>query len=162
VFAYIIKRDFIGLNHLPKEVRYGALGLLGFIWINVVLLRAVHQYADVNYVAWVMWDSVIVQMSLSILWAICALVVMNLSRRLQERKLWMVGAGLLAIVVLKLFTKDASGTGTLARIVSFIVVSGLMILIGYLSPIPAKAKAEDAEEILPGEPELKTSVEESK
>lgn len=162
VFAYIIKRDFIGLNHLPKEVRYSALGLLGFIWINVVLLRAVHQYADVRYVAWMMWDSVIVQMSLSILWAICALVVMNLSRRLQERKLWMVGAGLLAIVVLKLFTKDASGTGTLARIVSFIVVSGLMILIGYLSPIPAKAKAEDAEEILPGEPELKTSAEESK
>ena len=162
VFAYIVKREFIGLNNLPKDVRYGTLGFLGFIWINVVLLRAVHQYANVEYLAWVMWDSVIVQMSLSILWAICALVVMNLSRRLQERKLWMVGAGLLAIVVLKLFTKDASGTGTLARIVSFIVVSGLMILIGYLSPIPTKAKAADEEEIPPGQPGLKTSAEESK
>lgn len=143
IFAYAIKRRFIGLAGLTAEWRYGALGLLGFVWINVVLLRAVHQYADIEYQAAVMWDSVIVQMSLSILWAICALVVMNLSRRLQERKLWMIGAGLLALVVLKLFTKDASGTGTLARIISFIVVSGLMILIGYLSPIPAKAKLND-------------------
>jgi uncharacterized membrane protein len=54
---------------------------------------------------------------------------------------------LLAIIVLKLFTKDVSGTGTLERIVSFIVVSGLMMLIGYLSPIPAKAKAIEKAEI---------------
>jgi uncharacterized membrane protein len=58
----------------------------------------------------------------------------------------MLGAGLLAIIVLKLFTKDVSGTGTLERIVSFIVVSGLMMLIGYLSPIPAKAKQNSTEE----------------
>lgn len=154
MLVYAMKRGFIGLNNLIPEVRYGALGVLGFVWINVVLLRAVHQYAGIEYSAVVMWDSIVVQMSLSILWAVCALVVMNISRRLQERKLWMVGAGLLAIVVLKLFTKDASGTGTLARIVSFIVVSGLMILIGYLSPIPAKAKPQqqaqdDNEEVAP-------------
>ena len=146
IFAYAIKRGFIGLANTSSEVRYGTLGLLAFIWINIVLLRAIHQYADVQYVAHTMWNSVIVQMSLSILWAICALVIMNLSRRLQERKLWMAGAGLLAIVVIKLFTKDAAGTGTLSRIVSFIVVSGLMILIGYLSPIPVKAKQSSTKE----------------
>jgi uncharacterized membrane protein len=53
----------------------------------------------------------------------------------------MLGAGLLGLVLLKLFTKDLTGTGTLARIVSFMVVGGLMLLIGYLSPIPAKAKS---------------------
>jgi uncharacterized membrane protein len=141
IFACSIVRGFIKLDNAPAEVRYGVIGVLGFAWINVVLLRAIHHYADVAYVSHMMWDSVIVQMALSILWAICALVIMNLSRRWQERKLWMVGAGLLAIVVFKLFTKDASGTGTLARIVSFIAVSGLMILIGYLSPIPPKNKA---------------------
>lgn len=141
IFAYAIKRGFIGLHSAPAELRYGAIGLLGFVWINIVLLRAIHQYADVAYVSHVMWDSVIVQMALSILWAICALVIMNLSRRWQERKLWMLGAGLLGLVLLKLFTKDLTGTGTLARIVSFMVVGGLMLLIGYLSPIPAKAKS---------------------
>lgn len=140
IFAYAIKRGFIGLHSAPPELRYGAIGLLGFVWINLVLLRAIHQYADVEYVSYVMWDSIVVQMSLSILWAICALVIMNLSRRWQERKLWMLGAGLLGLVLLKLFTKDLTGTGTLARIISFMVVGGLMLLIGYLSPIPAKVK----------------------
>jgi len=140
IFAYAIKRGFIGLHSAPVELRYGVIGLLGFAWINVVLLRAIHHYTGVEYVSHVMWDSIVVQMALSILWAICALVVMNLSRRWQERKLWMLGAGLLGLVLLKLFTKDLTGTGTLARIISFMVVGGLMLLIGYLSPIPAKVK----------------------
>ena len=147
IFAYALKRDFIGLRSAPAELRYGVIGLMGFAWINVVLLRAIHQYAHIDYVAEVMWNSVTVQMALSILWAICALVVMNLSRRLQERKLWMLGAGLLGCVLLKLFTKDLTGTGTLARIVSFMVVGGLMLLIGYLSPIPAKAKPAQEEKV---------------
>lgn len=147
IFAYAIKRGFIGLHSAPAELRYGAIGLLGFAWINVVLLRAIHQYTGVEYVSHVMWDSIVVQMALSILWAICALVVMNLSRRWQERKLWMLGAGLLGLVLLKLFTKDLTGTGTLARIVSFMVVGGLMLLIGYLSPIPAKAKSTTEEKV---------------
>ncbi len=145
IFACAIVRGFIGLDSAPAELRYGAIGLLGFVWINVVLLRAIHQYADVAYISHVMWDSIVVQMALSILWAICALVVMNLSRRWQERKLWMLGAALLGLVLLKLFTKDLTGTGTLARIVSFMVVGGLMLLIGYLSPIPAKSKSTSDE-----------------
>ncbi len=140
IVAYAIKRGFINLHTAPAELRYGLLGGLGFVWINLVLLRAIHHYAAVDYVATVMWDSAIVQMSLSILWAICALVVMNISRRLQERKLWMLGAGLLALIVAKLFLKDLSGAGTLAGVVSFMAVGALMLLIGYLSPIPARAK----------------------
>lgn len=143
IFAYVIKRGFIALDKAPAALRYGVIGILGFIWINVVLLRAVHQYADVAYVPYILWNSVVVQMALSILWAICALVVMNISRRIHVRELWMVGAGLLALVLIKLFTKDLTGTGTLARIVSFMVVGGLMLLIGYLSPIPAKNKSAD-------------------
>lgn len=145
IVAYAIKRSFVNLHTAPAELRYGLLGGLGFVWINVVLLRAIHHYAQVDYIATVMWDSAIVQMSLSILWAICALVVMNISRRLQERKLWMLGAGLLAVIVAKLFLKDLSGAGSLAGVVSFMAVGGLMLLIGYLSPIPAKAKAVEPE-----------------
>jgi uncharacterized membrane protein len=85
-------------------------------------------------------------MALSILWAICALGVMNLSRRLQMRELWLIGGGLLALVVLKLIFKDLTNSGTLERIVSFMVVGGLMLLIGYLSPIPSKSKTQQSEE----------------
>lgn len=139
--AYFVKRNFIGLGKASVNVRYGILGLMGFVWINTVLLRAIHHYTGVQYEPDNLWNSVIVQMALSILWAVCALVIMNISRRFQERKLWMLGAVLLGLIVLKLFTKDLTGTGTLARIVSFMVVGGLMLLIGYLSPIPAKPKS---------------------
>jgi uncharacterized membrane protein len=141
VFSYAVKRGFIGLDTTPASFRYGSLGLLGFIWLNVVLLRALHHYTNTPYAATPLWDSTVVQMSLSILWAMCALAVMNISRRVQVRELWLVGAGLLGFVLLKLFTKDLTGTGTLARIISFMVVGGLMLLIGYLSPIPAKVKS---------------------
>jgi uncharacterized membrane protein len=70
---------------------------------------------------------------------------MNFSRRLQERKLWILGACLLGLVVLKLALKDLHGAGTLAGIISFMAVGALMLLIGYLSPIPAKAKSAKEE-----------------
>jgi uncharacterized membrane protein len=55
---------------------------------------------------------------------------------------WIGGAGLLAVVVLKLLLVDLSGIGTVARIVSFMGVGGLMLLIGYLAPLPPAAGDE--------------------
>jgi uncharacterized membrane protein len=52
--------------------------------------------------------------------------------------LWLAGAGLLGLVLVKLFTVDLSGSGTLARVVSFMVVGILILVIGYLSPIPPR------------------------
>lgn len=65
---------------------------------------------------------------------------MRLARARQDRQLWFVGVVFLGLVVLKLFTKDLTGTGTLTRIVSFLAVGSLMLLIGYISPAPAKAQ----------------------
>jgi uncharacterized membrane protein len=53
--------------------------------------------------------------------------------------MWLTGAGLLALTVLKLLVIDLSGANTLARITSFIVVGLLMLLIGYVAPIPPAA-----------------------
>ena len=41
-------------------------------------------------------------------------------------------------MVLKLLLVDLSGTGTVTRIVSFIGVGVLMLVIGYVAPLPAK------------------------
>ena len=52
---------------------------------------------------------------------------------------------LLAAVVFKLLLIDLSGSGTVTRIVSFIGVGVLMLLIGYVAPMPASpAKQEPA------------------
>jgi uncharacterized membrane protein len=50
----------------------------------------------------------------------------------------MAGAALLAVVVLKLLLVDLSGSGSVTRIVSFIGVGVLMLVIGYVAPLPAK------------------------
>ena len=62
-------------------------------------------------------------------------------RRSHLRHLWIAGAALMGVVVAKLFLVDLSGVGTVERIVSFIGVGVLMLLIGYLSPVPPREAA---------------------
>ena len=57
------------------------------------------------------------------------------------RPVWLAGALLMAVVVAKLFLVDLSGAGTVERIVSFIGVGLLMLVIGYLSPVPPRKES---------------------
>jgi len=90
-----------------------------------------------------MMHSVLVQASISIFWSVLAMALMRYAAQKQSRTIWMVGGVLMAAVVLKLFTIDISGSGSLERIVSFIGVAVLMLIIGYIAPLPAKQ--EEAE-----------------
>ena len=74
------------------------------------------------------------------LWALAGLGCMLLGSRLGQRQPWLAGAGLMGAVVLKLFLVDLSGSGTLARIVSFLSVGVLLLVVGYFSPLPPRAK----------------------
>jgi uncharacterized membrane protein len=86
-----------------------------------------------------MWSSQLVQAACSILWTLLALGAMIVATRRALRPVWIVGAVLMGVVVAKLFLIDLSGVGTVERIVSFIVVGLLMLLVGYLSPVPPRA-----------------------
>ncbi|MBF0573666.1 MAG: DUF2339 domain-containing protein [Desulfamplus sp.] len=114
--------------------------LLIFIWLNFVTGRFVHFYFDVPFYFDSLTASVIFQASISILWGVIALFTTSFAAKSSRRKLWFAGAVLLGLLVLKLFTVDLSGIRTIARIVSFLAVGGLMLLIGYLSPLPPKDK----------------------
>ena len=61
-------------------------------------------------------------------------------RRRAIRPLWMVGAALLAVVVGKLFLLDLSSLSGLPRVVAFLGVGVLLLVIGYLAPLPPAAK----------------------
>jgi uncharacterized membrane protein len=76
---------------------------------------------------------------LSLVWTLCAFGLMRYAVRKLSKPLWMVGAVLLGVVVLKLFLIDLRNVGSVARIVSFMGVGGLMLLIGYLAPLPREA-----------------------
>ncbi|HEX5092130.1 MAG TPA: DUF2339 domain-containing protein [Burkholderiales bacterium] len=117
---------------------------LGFVWLNGVALRSIHFWAGVPYRLDRLLESVLVQATLSLLWSGTALALMLVARRRSQRALWVVGAGLLAVVVAKLFVVDLANTGTVARIVSFIGVGALLLVIGYAAPVPPAAAAQDA------------------
>ncbi len=122
-----------------------ALGLLvgvTFFWLNGVLVRTLHHWAAVPYTTTAIFNSVLVQAALSIFWGLLGLSAMWAGTHMKQRLVWMAGAGLLVITVVKLFVMDLSNTGTIERIVSFIAVGILLLVVGYLTPVPPKAKSE--------------------
>jgi uncharacterized membrane protein len=116
----------------------GLVALIAFAWLNVLLLRTLHQYADVPYTPAGVAASTLAQTSLTIFWTTLALAGMAWAARCGRRIVWLCGATLLGLVILKLFLVDLSRTGTVLRIVSFVGVGVLMLIIGYLSPIPPR------------------------
>jgi len=119
-----------------------ALPAVGFCWVNGILLRTVHHWVDVPYRLGDLLRSIEVQASLSIFWTLLALGSMLWATRKGVRVVWFIGASLMAVVVAKLFLVDLAGIGTIPRIVSFIGVGGLMLVIGYFSPLPPAAAKE--------------------
>jgi uncharacterized membrane protein len=134
-----------------ESVIHGAyvVSALGFLWLNAVLLRTLHHYFEVPLRWSAMMDSTLVQSSLSIFWSVIALPVMVYATRGASRILWMTGATLLSLTVGKLFFIDLAHTGTLARIVSFLAVGGLLLLIGYLAPMPRRSDKTESERTPP-------------
>ncbi|MFM5950498.1 MAG: DUF2339 domain-containing protein [Novosphingobium sp.] len=115
----------------------GALALLGFVAINGIWVRTAHHCMGVP------WDystlsSPTVLTGFSILWTLIAMALMLLAQRRALRVLWLVGATLLGVVVLKLLFVDMSQAEGIARIVAFIGVGVLMLLIGYFVPLPPR------------------------
>jgi uncharacterized membrane protein len=114
----------------------GAWPAAAFLWANAVLLRTLHHWAGVPLDPGPMLRSDLVQASLSLFWTLLALAAMVVATRRAWRPLWLTGAGLMAVVVGKLLLVDLSNAGTIERIVSFLGVGVLMLVIGYLAPVP--------------------------
>jgi len=128
---------------LNREQLLIVLSAVAFLWLNSIIARGIHFYRGVSYTLEDMFDSMVFQMSISILWTLLALVFTYIAHRLIKRRLWMTGVALLAIVVLKLFFVELANTGTVERIVSFITVGILMLVIGYVAPIPPSAEVQE-------------------
>src|SRR5690606_700277 len=114
------------------------LAALVFVWANTVLLRSLYHYADVGYTPAAILLSPLAQSALSVFWALIGLTVMFIATRKAWRNVWLAAAGLLAVVVAKLFLLDMQDSNTLEAIVSFIAVGLLLLVVGYISPLPTK------------------------
>ncbi len=114
------------------------LGAVTLLLSTIAVVRIFHHTTGVAWYPKALMSSVGVQSTLSIYWAILGLGGMVLGTKRVHRGVWMAGAGLMAIVVLKLFTIDLGNTGTVARIVSFLGVGVMLLVVGYFSPVPPR------------------------
>ena len=112
--------------------------LAAYVWFNLMLLRTAAHFLDIRYQFDPLFHSQFVQAMLSLVWSATALVLMRFAAKRLLRLPWMAGAGLLVLVVAKLFFVDLSNVGGIERIVSFLGVGVLMLAIGYLAPLPSE------------------------
>ncbi len=113
------------------------VGLI-FIWLNFTLFRIAHHWFGTSYNMVALYNSGLVQAAVSILWTLFGVLLTVFANRKHFRDVWIAGAILLGLAVLKLFVIDLSELGSLARIISFLVVGLLLTSIGYFAPLPDK------------------------
>ena len=124
-----------------------SFGLLVFLWLNFTVFRIAHHWFDVPYSGYALYNSSLVQTTVSILWALSGVLLTVYASRKALRVLWIAGGALLILVALKLFVIDLSELGSLARIISFLVVGALLTSIGYFAPLPDKETDENTNDL---------------
>lgn len=125
---------------LQKGLERGLVAILtvmGILWLSsYIVLRALHLYQNTPFNEMAIWSDAVVQLSLTLLWVILALITMSLGHLKQWRLVWILGAGILVLVTLKLVLFDLSHIGTLTRVLSFLGAGSIMLLIAYIAPMP--------------------------
>lgn len=120
----------------PRWLLPGAVAFVVFVWLNSALVRGLHYTLGTPIGAYGIRHSALVQAAFSIFWSLLGFGAMLAASRRRQREAWLAGAGLMLVVALKLFIVDTAGTGTLARIVAFLGVGVLLLVTGYLAPLP--------------------------
>jgi uncharacterized membrane protein len=138
-----------------------SIAALGFLWLNFTLFRMAHHWFDIPYQIHTLYNSNLVQTAVSILWALSGVLLTLYASRKNIRILWLTGAVLLGLVVLKLFVIDLSALGSLGRVISFLVVGVLLTSIGYFAPLPDRSDSNNNAVNNSGEHDKEESEEES-
>jgi uncharacterized membrane protein len=135
-------RDAEGMFAALAPEMLGAIAAgLALFWVTCSTLRTLHHWADVPWSLVGLWASRVVQAALSLVWSVFALAAMVIANRRRYRVAWIAGAALLGVVVAKLFFVDLSQVGGVERIVSFIGVGVLLLVVGYMAPVPPRQEA---------------------
>ncbi len=134
-WRFIRARDELDNNDLLVN---SLLAGTAFAAVTGGVIRACHHWANVPWDPDALFASDTVQASLSIMWGTLAISLMLFGNRRGVRTIWIIGLILVSVVVVKLFLIELSAVGTMQRIVSFIVVGLLLLLVGYLAPLPPR------------------------
>ena len=120
--------------------------VVGLVLLSMEVARGVHHFAGVPFTVGALAGSAIFQAGLSLVWGAAGLAGMVVGAIRERREIWMGGAVVMGIVILKLFLVELGNVGTLARVVSFLGVGLLLLIVGYFAPVPkGRSEAEDPE-----------------
>ncbi len=125
-----------GFFNMLNSVKPILTAIMGFALLNGMLLRTLHHWAGTPFEWTSIFSNSTVQMAFTILWALTAFVLMLLAHKRGQRQIWIVGAGLMGLVVAKLFLLDLAQHGSVERIVSFIGAGLMLLVMGYFAPLP--------------------------
>lgn len=128
---------------IDPRILMGCIAAIVFLWLNSALIRSLHHGFGAPITLYGMARSTLIQSALSIFWGLLGFIAMTTAARQRWRYVWMVGAGLMVVVIAKLFLVDLSSIGTLARIASFLTVGALLLITGYLAPLPPKSSQSE-------------------
>jgi uncharacterized membrane protein len=132
-------------GRMDDRTLYGWLGAAVFVVLNGAVVRTAHHWADVPWRLSSLMAHKPLQAALTLTWTATALALMLWATRKSVRAAWMVGAALLAAVVVKLFAIDLPALSGLTRVVAFMGVGVLLLVIGYVAPLPpARSSPADA------------------
>lgn len=141
-----------------RFLKWGAIAT-GFVWMNATIARTVHHWGGIPYSNSLLESSAF-QSAISICWTLLALSAMIYAARKGSRTPWFVSAALLGIVIVKMFVVDLSHLTTMHRVISFIGVGILLLIVGYMAPVPPKDESPESASPDPG-PDPENSVTEA-
>ena len=83
---------------------------------------------------------------LTLLWSVLGMAGWIVGSRRGNRSLWLAGAVLMAVVLVKLLLVDRGHLGNLLGIASFIGYGLLATVVGYVAPVPPRGRASTSGE----------------
>ena len=108
----------------------------GLVLLSMDVARGVHHFVGVPFTAADLAGSAIFQAGLSLVWGAAGLAGMVAGAMRERREVWIGGAVVMGLVIVKLFVVELGNVDTLSRVVSFLGVGLLLLVVGYFAPVP--------------------------
>lgn len=128
---------------LDPSFRAQLLAIVAFALMTSMTLRGVHFIGGVAWNSDAMMRSALAQACLSVIWCLAGLAAMLTGARRRSRAVWVGGACLVGLVIVKLILIDRTHLKDLYAILGVLAVGTLLMVVGYFAPNPPKqAEAE--------------------
>nr|WP_305119083.1 DUF2339 domain-containing protein [Tahibacter harae] len=127
---------------LDAQFRAQLLAGVGFALLTSITLRSVHFLGGVPW-GMGLFQSALTQACLSVVWCLAGLGAMLLGARRASRPVWIGGAALVGLVIVKLILVDRTHLKDLYAILGVLAVGSLLMVVGWFAPNPPRAEAQE-------------------